>query len=1104
MTPAQAAQPAVQTSVTRRPWVPALLVFVSCIVFSSLFVHNVERLRAQRAELQARQLASAIAHDFGERLDRSLSASYALATLVRQGRGKVDNFETLATEMLGIYGGISALQLAPEGVIRQVVPLKGNESVIGFSPLNDPKQRAEARRVIEQRRLGLTGPFELRQGGVGVVGRHPIFLPDENGKEQFWGLTQVVIRIPDLLAATRIDALTEAGYAYELWRMRPDDHTRHVFARNTGAVLVSPVDERIAVPNGEWVLSVAPLAGWSSLAQTSLEWIAAFVFSALVTLAVYLLMRQPLLLRDEVARRTAELQESENKYRVLFHGNPVPVLVYDFETLKFLDANEAFLKAYGYSHDELLGMSLADVYADDAERERLHAFLSNVAAKGYVNAGLWRYRRRDGQVVDVEITSHGLDYLGHSARLALVADVSLRRAAEEQLRKHNLWLQSILEHFPGGVSVTDSQQRVVTWNTKFRELLQFPDEMFVGEPRHLIDFVRCNAERGEYGDVDVDAYVAQMAERINLHEPHHFERTRPNGSVLDVRGTPLPDGGFVSSYVDITEQKQAEMRLRQSEQRFRDLFERSPDPCWIIEGNLFVDCNLAAVDILGYVSREELLSTHPSRLSPDVQPDGRASFEKAEEMMSTAYSQGVHRFEWEHRRHDDSCFPVEVTLARIDLHGQEVLYCVWRDITERKQAERALLTANRRYERLNAELEERVAERTRLLETEVADRRAAEAAVRQSARWLREIIDTLSSGIVLWDRERRLMAWNAAFERMFPAAAPHMKAGVVRDELKSMLEGVGALSLRDADSGDWNRFGRWDRPLPDGRIIAVERLPTSEGGRLVLHTDVTAQIKTAEVLARNERMASLGNLVAGIAHEINTPIGNALMVSSSIGDRLGEFESALATGALRRSTLEGFLASIRESDDLLERNLQRAANLIQNFKQVAVDQTSDQRRDFDLATVFEEVRMTLVPRLRRTSCKFEVDTEVGVAMDSYPGAIGQIVTNLVENALLHAFEGREDGQLTLVARQVGESVEVLFSDDGNGIPPEVLPRIFDPFFTTRLGRGGSGLGLSIVLNLVRDLLGGEMHVDSHVGQGTQFRIVFPKKAPPARQAPAAA
>jgi signal transduction histidine kinase len=286
-------------------------------------------------------------------------------------------------------------------------------------------------------------------------------------------------------------------------------------------------------------------------------------------------------------------------------------------------------------------------------------------------------------------------------------------------------------------------------------------------------------------------------------------------------------------------------------------------------------------------------------------------------------------------------------------------------------------------------------------------------------------------------------------------------------------------------------------------VISIERMATSEGGRLVLQSDVTALRRTAEVLARNERMASLGNLVAGIAHEINTPIGNALMVASALGGRIAEFDEALAGGPLRRSVLDGFISTVRESEDLLVRNLQRAANLIQNFKQVAVDQTSDRRRVFDLATVLEEVRMTLVPRFKHSPFVLDLDAEVGVSLDSFPGALGQVATNLVENALVHAFEGRTQGRITVSARRLGDSAEIVCADDGNGVPPEVRPRIFDPFFTTKLGKGGSGLGLSIVLNLVRDLLGGDMRVESETGQGTRFVIEIPLRAPSARAGSAA-
>ena len=627
--------------------------------------------------------------------------------------------------------------------------------------------------------------------------------------------------------------------------------------------------------------------------------------------------------------------------------------------------------SYGYSRDELRTMSLADLHPEE-ERPRLADYFSGPLEPGMRKSGEWHHRKKTGEVIDVEATSLDISYDGEAARLALALDITDRKQAEDALKVQNNWLKSVLAYFPGGVTVADKDMRILEWNEQFRKLLDFPIEMFAGEPRTIMDFMRFNARRGEYGDVDVESYMAEAAKRINLLEPHHFERVRPDGTVLEVRGTPLPDGGFVTSYTDITERKRTEARL---------------------------------------------------------------------------------------------------------------------------------LAANQRFEELNAALESKVAERTLRLEAEVEERRLVEMAVRQSAEWLREIIDTMPAGILLWDREQRLVAWNEAFRRLYPASADLLRNGISRQELRKAMLERGDAPTDDGRSSDWDALGQWDRVLPDGRIISVDRMATSEGGRLVLQSDVTALRRTAEVLARNERMASLGNLVAGIAHEINTPIGNALMVASAVGSRITEFEEAIAGGQLRRSVLDRFVASVRESDDLLERNLVRAANLIQNFKQVAVDQTSDRRRVFDLATVLEEVRMTLVPRFKHSPYRFDLDAEVGISLDSYPGALGQIVTNLVENALVHAFEGRASGQILLVARSIDAgNAEIVCSDDGIGVPADVRPRIFDPFFTTKLGKGGSGLGLSIVLNLVRDLLGGDMDVSSEPEHGTRFTIRLPLKAPPGRGA----
>jgi PAS domain S-box-containing protein len=252
-----------------------------------------------------------------------------------------------------------------------------------------------------------------------------------------------------------------------------------------------------------------------------------------------------------------------------------------------------------------------------------------------------------------------------------------------------------------------------------------------------------------------------------------------------------------------------------------------------------------------------------------------------------------------------------------------------------------------------------------------------------------------------------------------------------------------------------------------------------------------------EELVRSEKLAALGSLVAGVAHELNTPIGNSLMVASTLADQTRMLTNHYQSGSgLKRSMLEGYIADANKAGDILIRNLHRAANLVVSFKQVAVDQTSSQRRSFALAEMVSEIMLTLSPTLKKTSYKVEQKIADGLVLDSYPGPLGQVLANLVNNALLHAFEGRESGLVAIEARESTDGwIEMTVRDDGIGIQPVNLSRIFDPFFTTKLGAGGSGLGLNITHNIVTGILGGRIRVQSKIGNGTTFTLHLPVAAP---------
>lgn len=255
---------------------------------------------------------------------------------------------------------------------------------------------------------------------------------------------------------------------------------------------------------------------------------------------------------------------------------------------------------------------------------------------------------------------------------------------------------------------------------------------------------------------------------------------------------------------------------------------------------------------------------------------------------------------------------------------------------------------------------------------------------------------------------------------------------------------------------------------------------------------------TQQHLIQSEKLASLGALVAGISHELNTPVGNALTVVTTLADKHRSFQGLLNAGQLRKSDLEAYVASVQEAERLASRNLRKASDLIQSFKQVAIDQTSYQYREFKLLETVEEVLMTIKPMMRHSNVSIITDIPPQLCLRSFPGPLGQIITNMIANALSHAFdEQSHQPQIRIMAFLNDDSdwVHLTIEDNGKGIAPEHLKKVFDPFFTTRLGQGGSGLGLHIVHNLVTGIMGGKILVESQLQQGTRFIMKLPVSAP---------
>lgn len=278
------------------------------------------------------------------------------------------------------------------------------------------------------------------------------------------------------------------------------------------------------------------------------------------------------------------------------------------------------------------------------------------------------------------------------------------------------------------------------------------------------------------------------------------------------------------------------------------------------------------------------------------------------------------------------------------------------------------------------------------------------------------------------------------------------------------------------------------------RDSLLERTDALENANSELEAMVETLKRTQTDLVSSEKMAALGSLVAGVAHELNTPVGNSVMTASTLADLTHFLSENIANKQIKRSELDQYLNEMQQGSEILLRNLRRASELVSSFKQVAVDRQTSQFREFRLADVVHETLLTLHPAIKKTNVEVSADIPPEITMASYPGPLGQVITNLIDNALIHGFEDQISGQIRITAKMIS-ATQVLLSitDTGAGIPQEILPRIFDPFFTTKFGKGGSGLGLHIVYNIVHTVLFGKIQVASKLDAGTTFELTLPLK-----------
>jgi diguanylate cyclase (GGDEF)-like protein len=421
----------------RSQWLVAVCGFLAVAAMAGSFVLHSEQQGLSAARSRAADLAADHAQTLQRGLEHDLSATYAIAALVRQGRGVVADFEAVATELLPFYPGIAALGLAPGGVISNVMPLAGNEKSIGFNQLRDNVQNKEAIKARDTGVLTLAGPLSLVQGGMGLVGRLPVFLGDPTSRDNFWGFTNVTLRFPQALASARLHLLTERGYAYELWRIVPDTGERQTIDASGKLALDAPVNRTLQLPNGEWTLSVAPLKGWSRSEQFDLKLSIALLLSLLAAYLAWLLVEMKLRddrLEAEVSERTAEILTTQHQLQATLSAVPDLMFEMGLDGL-YYSAHSPRADLLARPESDLLGKTVTEVLPPDAAAIVLSS-LQEAHADSWSTGKQFKLGLDTGEHWFELSVSRKATMVGEDPRFVVLArDITENKHAGEKIRK---------------------------------------------------------------------------------------------------------------------------------------------------------------------------------------------------------------------------------------------------------------------------------------------------------------------------------------------------------------------------------------------------------------------------------------------------------------------------------------------------------------------------------------------------------------------------------------------------------------------------------------------------------------------------------------------
>lgn len=495
----------------RSPKAMALAVLTFCLGLSALIIWHLEQNERHAVRADVENIAQNHAFLVRDSLNQALTLNYSFAAMVRLGHGATVRFEDAARELLPYFDSVSHISLSPNGIITQVYPLAGNEKSLGFNQLEDSVQNKEAIRARDTGKLTLAGPVQLVQGGLGAVARLPVFLVDQGGP-QFWGFTNVIIRIDRLLKTANLIQLDEQGMAYKLWRTNPDTGEQDVIAVNSPEHLVDPVHKSFDVPNGSWTLSVAPIAGWINSWRLASQIMLALVLSSLLAYQSWLmvkLQRRRIRLQDAVADQTRELLNARAHLQATLDA--IPDLLFD------IDIN-GIIHNYHTNQPDLLTVAPGKflgksfhLFLPEEACTIVHSALDEAAEKGVSSGKCYSLMLPRGFATFELSVSRKADAQDGVARFVVLSrDITQRKESEERINK--LAFFDPLTQLPNRRLLQDRLEHAVATSQRQGTLgaLLFID---------LDDFKTLNDNRGHHiGDLLLIAVADRLRQAVRAQD----------------------------------------------------------------------------------------------------------------------------------------------------------------------------------------------------------------------------------------------------------------------------------------------------------------------------------------------------------------------------------------------------------------------------------------------------------------------------------------------------------------------------------------------------------------------------------------------------------